>query len=251
MKRAFSGIQPTGNIHLGNYLGAIRHWVNSQQEFSHILCIVDLHAITVPQDPGVLRAKIRELAALLFAIGVDPARTPLFIQSHVSAHSELAWILNCYIPMGRMERMTQFKEKSGKHRQDASVGLFDYPALMAADILLYKADVVHVGEDQKQHLELTRDVAKRFNAIYGETFTIPEAAIPAKGARVMGLKDPNKKRSKSETREDDAIYLLDAPDQIRAKISHATTDSQRGIRYDEKRPGLFNLLVIYEILSGN
>ena len=251
MKRAFSGIQPTGDIHLGNYLGAIRHWVESQQGFNHILCIVDLHAITIAQDPGVLRAKIRELGALLFAIGVDPGQTPLFIQSHISAHAELAWILNCYIPMGRMERMTQFKEKSGRHRQEASVGLFDYPALMAADILLYKTDVVHVGEDQKQHLELTRDVAKRFNALYGDTFTVPEPAIPAKGARIMGLKDPLKKMSKSETREDDAIYLLDTPDQIRSKISRATTDSQHGIRYDEKRPGLYNLLVIYEILSGN
>ncbi len=250
MKRAFSGIQPTGNIHLGNYLGAIRHWVNSQNEFNHILCVVDLHAITVPQQPDVLRAKIRELAALLFALGVDPAVTPLFIQSHISAHAELAWILNCFIPMGRMERMTQFKEKSGRHRQEASVGLFDYPALMAADILLYGADVVHVGEDQKQHLELTRDVAKRFNSIYGDTFTVPEAAIPARGARIMGLKDPLKKMSKSENREDDAIYLLDTPDQIRSKIMRATTDSQRGIRFDEQRPGLYNLLIIYEIFSG-
>ncbi len=173
------------------------------------------------------------------------------MQSHVSAHSELAWILNCFIPMGRMERMTQFKEKSGKRRQEASVGLFDYPALMAADILLYKADVVHVGEDQKQHLELTRDVARRFNTIYGDVFTVPEAAIPAKGARIMGLKDPLKKMSKSENREDDAIYLLDTPDQIRSKIMKAATDSQRGIRYDEKRPGLYNLLMIYEIFSGN
>lgn len=251
MKRAFSGIQPTGNIHLGNYLGAIRHWVNSQQDYHHILCIVDLHAITVPQDPAVLRAKTRELAALLFATGVDPTHTPLFIQSHISAHSELAWLLNCFIPMGRMERMTQFKEKSGRHRQEASVGLFDYPALMAADILLYKTDIVHVGEDQKQHLELTRDVAKRFNAMYGETFTIPEAAIPVKGARIMGLKDPLKKMSKSENREDDAIYLLDTPDQIRSKIMRATTDSQRGIKFDETRAGLYNLLGIYEILSGN
>jgi tryptophanyl-tRNA synthetase len=251
MKRAFSGIQPTGNIHLGNYLGAIRHWVNSQQDFHHILCVVDLHAITIPQEPAVLHTKIRELAALLFAIGVDPALTPLFVQSHVSAHSELAWILNCLIPMGRMERMTQFKEKSGKRRQESSVGLFDYPALMAADILLYKADIVHVGEDQKQHLELTRDVARRFNTMYGEVFTVPEGAIPAKGARIMGLKDPLRKMSKSGNREEDAIYLLDTPDQIRSKVMKAATDSQRGIRYDEKRPGLYNLLMIYEILSGN
>ena len=250
-KRAFSGIQPTGNIHLGNYLGAIRQWVGSQNEFHHILCLVDLHAITVPQDPVALRAKTRQLAALLFATGVDPELTPIFVQSHISAHAELAWILNCFISMGRMERMTQFKEKSGELRQEASVGLFDYPALMAADILLYKTDVVHVGEDQKQHLELTRDVAKRFNSIYGDTFTIPEAAIPARGARIMGLKDPLKKMSKSEEREDDAIYLLDTPDQIRDKIMRATTDSQRGIKYDESRAGLYNLLVIYEILSGN
>jgi tryptophanyl-tRNA synthetase len=250
MRRAFSGIQPTGNIHLGNYLGAIRHWVNSQEAFNHILCIVDLHAITIPQDPSILRTKTRDLAALLFAIGVRLSLTPLFVQSQISAHAELAWILNCFISMGRMERMTQFKDKSGKHRQEPSVGLFDYPALMAADILLYKADVVHVGEDQKQHLELTRDVAQRFNAIYGETFTVPEPAIPTRGARVMGLKDPLKKMSKSGSRDDDTIYLLDTPDQIRGKIMRATTDSQRGIRFDEKRPGLNNLLVIYEIFSG-
>lgn len=249
-KQAFSGIQPTGSIHLGNYLGAIRQWVRSQQEFNHILCIVDLHAITVPQDPVLLRAKTRELAALLYAAGIDPAVTPLFVQSHVSAHAELAWILNCYIPMGRMERMTQFKEKAGKHRQESSVGLFDYPALMAADILLYKADVVHVGEDQKQHLELTRDVAKRFNTLHGETFVVPEPAIPARGARIMGLKDPTKKMSKSAASEDDAINLLDTPDRIRDKIMRATTDSGREIRYEQNRAGLFNLLVIYELMSG-
>jgi tryptophanyl-tRNA synthetase len=249
-KQAFSGIQPTGNIHLGNYLGAIRQWVGSQQEFNHILCIVDLHAITVPQAPALLRSKTRELAALLFAVGINPDVTPLFIQSHVSAHAELAWILNCFIPMGRMERMTQFKEKAGKHRQESSVGLFDYPALMAADILLYNADVVHVGEDQKQHLELTRDVARRFNATYGETFTVPEPGIPARGARIMGLKNPDRKMSKSAAGEDDAINLLDTPDRIRAKVMHATTDSGRDIRYDEGQAGLYNLLVIYEIMSG-
>lgn len=200
-KRVFSGIQPTGQIHIGNYLGAMRHWVATQTDFDNILCIVDLHAITVPQDPQVLKVKTREVAALLFAAGINPDRSVVFVQSHIGAHAELAWILNCFIPMGWMQRMTQFKEKSQKRKEWVSVGLFDYPALMAADILLYEAELVPVGEDQQQHVELARDVAQRFNSIYGETLKIPEPMISRVGARIMGLDDPTKKMSKGETRE--------------------------------------------------
>jgi tryptophanyl-tRNA synthetase len=249
-KRVFSGIQPTGNIHLGNYLGAIKHWVASQAEFENIFCIVDLHAITVPQEPPILKAKIRELAALLLAAGIDPKLSALFVQSQISAHTELAWIFNCIIPMGWMQRMTQFKEKSQKGKEQVSVGLFDYPALMAADILLYETDLVPVGEDQKQHVELTRDTAQRFNSIYGETFRLPEPVIPPFGARIMGLDDPTKKMSKSETQSGHAIYVLDSPDEIRSKIMRAATDSMREIRFDEGRPGIYNLLMIYKLLSG-
>lgn len=249
-KRVFSGIQPTGNIHIGNYLAAIQHWVASQAEFDNIFCIVDLHAITIPQDPQVLKAKTREVAGLLFAAGIDPKLSAVFVQSHIGAHAELAWILNCFIPVGWMYRMTQFKEKSEKLKEQVSVGLFDYPALMAADILLYEADLVPVGEDQKQHVELTRDVAQRFNSIYGETFKIPEPITPKVGARIMGLDDPTKKMSKSETQEGHAISLLDPPDKIRSKVMSATTDSLREIVFDENRPGIYNLLVIYELFSG-
>lgn len=249
-KRVFSGIQPTGNIHLGNYLGAIQHWVASQAEFENIFCIVDLHAITLPQEPQILKSKIRELAGLLFAAGIDPKVSALFVQSHISAHAELAWILNCIIPMGWMQRMTQYKEKSQKGKEQVSVGLFDYPALMAADILLYETDLVPVGEDQKQHVELTRDTAQRFNSIYGEIFKLPEPVIPPVGARIMGLDDPTKKMSKSETQPGHAIYVLDSPDEIRSKVMRAATDSLREIRFDEGRPGIYNLLIIYKLLSG-
>ncbi len=249
-KRVFSGIQPTGNIHLGNYLAAIRNWVASQPEYDNIFCVVDLHAITVLQDPAVLRTKTHELAALLFACGIDPEQSTLFVQSHVPAHSELAWILNCFIPMGWMQRMTQFKEKSGENQERASVGLFDYPALMAADILLYDTDRVPVGEDQKQHVELARDVAQRFNTIYGDTFKVPVPFIPAVGARIMGLDDPTKKMSKSDSATGHAINLLDPPDRIVKAIKRATTDSQREIVFDPARPGIYNLLTIYEVCSG-
>jgi tryptophanyl-tRNA synthetase len=249
-KRVFSGIQPTGDIHIGNYLGAIKQWVASQAEYNDIFCIVDLHAITVAQEPDALKSKIREVAGLLFAAGIDPKITVVFIQSHISAHAELAWLLNCFIPMGWMNRMTQFKEKSQRQREQVSVGLFDYPALMAADILLYEADLVPVGEDQRQHVELTRDVAQRFNSIYGETLKIPEALIPQFGARVMGLDDPTQKMSKSEPGSGHAINLLDTPDVIRAKVMRATTDSQREVRFDEGRPGIYNLLGIYEGFTG-
>jgi tryptophanyl-tRNA synthetase len=249
-KRVFSGIQPTGNIHIGNYLGAIRPWVTSQAEFDNMFCVADLHAITIPQEPRTLKSKIREVAGLLFAAGIDPKLSAVFVQSHMRAHAELAWILDCCIPLGWMQRMTQFKQKSPQQKAQASVGLFNYPALMAADILLYQTDLVPVGEDQTQHLELTRDVAQRFNAIYGETFTVPEPVVPELGARIMGLDDPTKKMSKSERRPGHAIYLLDSPDAIRAKVLRAVTDSQHWIRFDESRPGMYNLLVIYELFSG-
>jgi tryptophanyl-tRNA synthetase len=249
-KRVFSGIQPTGSLMIGNYLGAIKYWVASQDNYDNVFCIVDLHAITVQQDPKELKVRTREVAGILLAAGIDPKRSILFIQSHVSAHSELAWILNCFIPMGWMQRMTQFKEKSAKHKEKASVGLFDYPALMAADILLYNTDVVPVGQDQKQHVELARDTAQRFNNIYGETFVLPEPIIPDVGARIMGLDDPTKKMSKSETAAGHAVNLLDSPDDIRNKIMRATTDSRREIRFDVSRPGIFNLLTIYHLFSG-
>jgi len=244
-QRVFSGIQPSGTLHIGNYLGAIKYWVAGQEQFDNFFCVVDLHAITVPQDPPVLHAKTREVAGLLLAAGIDPHRSTLFVQSHVTAHSELAWILNCFISMGQLERMTQYKDKAAK-QEVVSVGLFDYPALMAADILLYQTHYVPVGEDQKQHVELTRDIAQRFNHLYGETFVLPEAIIPKVGARIMGLDDPTKKMSKSEPGSHHAIELLDPPDVIREKIGKATTDSLREVRFDESRPGIYNLLTIYE-----
>jgi tryptophanyl-tRNA synthetase len=249
-KRVFSGIQPTGNIHIGNYLGATRRWAAMQDGYDNIFCIVDLHAITVPQDPKVLKAKIREVTGLLLAAGIDSRRSVVFLQSHVHEHSELAWILNCFIPMGWMQRMTQFKEKSSKQKEQVSVGLFDYPALMAADILLYNTDVVPVGEDQKQHVELARDTAQRFNNIYGETFILPEPLIGDVGARIMGLDDPTKKMSKSEDAPNHAIALLDTPDVIRKKIMRATTDSQTTVIFDPTRPGVYNLLTIYQTFTG-
>lgn len=249
-KRVFSGIQPSGDIHIGNYLGAVRHWVDAQSRYDSMFCIVDLHAITVPKDPATLRAKIRETAAILFASGIDPELSVVFVQSRISAHAELAWILNCLIPVGWMQRMTQYKEKSQRQRERVSTGLFAYPALMAADILLYETDLVPVGEDQKQHLELTRDVASRFNARYGDTFKLPEPVIPDSGARIMGLDDPLKKMSKSEAGRGHAVGLLDAPETVRAKISKAATDSLREIRFDQSRPGIYNLLVIYEHFTG-
>jgi len=249
-QRVFSGIQPTGSLHIGNYLGAIQRWVDAQSRYDSIFCIVDMHAITVPQNPETLRAKSREVAALLFAAGIDPDKSAIFIQSHIGAHAELAWILNCHIPMGWMQRMTQYKEKSQRQKSQASVGLFDYPALMAADILLYETNLVPVGEDQKQHVELTRDVAQHFNSVYGEIFKIPEPIMGEVGRRIMSLDNPFKKMSKSETGKGHALNLLDPPDEIRAKIMGATTDSLRDIRFDPDRPAVTNLLTIYELFSG-
>lgn len=248
-KRIFSGIQPSGNIHLGNYLGAVRHWVDSQDEYENIFCVVNSHAITTPQDPKELREKTYELATILIACGIDTNKSHLFIQSQIDEHAALAWILDCHIPMGDMNRMTQFKDKSSKNPKNINVGLFNYPALMAADILLYQADLVPVGEDQKQHLELTRDVALRFNKQYGECFTIPEPMIPKVGARIMGLDNPQVKMSKSAQSENNAIFLLDSPEVIIRKIKRAVTDSQTDIVFDQSRAGIYNLLCIYEILT--
>jgi tryptophanyl-tRNA synthetase len=249
-KRVFSGIQPTGSIHIGNYLAAIRKWVESQEEYTNFFSIVDLHAITVPQDPEGLKAKTREVAGILFAAGINPSLSAVFVQSQISAHAEMTWVLNCTIPMGWMLRMTQYKEKSAHQRELVSTGLFDYPALMAADILLYHTDLVPVGRDQKQHVELARDAAQRFNSLYGQTLKLPEPVIPEKGARIMGLDNPLKKMSKTDTQEGHAIGLLDPPDEIRRKIMRATTDSLREIRFDESRPGIHNLLTIYELFTG-
>ncbi len=248
-KTVFSGIQASGSLHLGNYLGAIRNWAAMQYDYNNYFCVVDLHTITVPQDPKELRANIREVAGLLFAAGLKEENSVVFIQSDVQAHAELAWVLNCITPMGWLHRMTQFKEKSEKHKEEVSVGLFDYPVLQAADILLYDTHLVPVGEDQKQHVELSRDIAQRFNYRYGEVFVLPDAFIPPVGGRVMGLTSPEKKMSKSEEKKDDAIFLLDPPDSIRKKVKKATTDSLREIRFDEKRPGINNLLTIYQLLT--
>ncbi len=247
--RVFSGIQPSGALHLGNYLGAIKRWVAEQDDNDNIFCIVDMHAITVPQDAAALHEATRELAAIFFASGLDPERVMVFVQSHVSAHAELAWILNCFTPMGWLERMTQFKDKAAREGTErASTGLFAYPALMAADILLYDTNFVPVGEDQKQHIELTRDLAERINTRYNqEIFTLPQPHISTTGARIMSLAEPTRKMSKSEP--EGSIELLASPDVNRKKIMRAVTDSGREIRFNEAQPGLFNLLEIYQLLS--
>ena len=247
--RVFSGIQPSGTPTLGNYIGAIRNWVADQQIYDNIFCVVDLHALTVPQNPTELRASTRELAGLLIACGIDPQRSALFVQSHVPAHTELAWILDTITPLGWLNRMTQFKIKAGEERENANAGLYTYPVLMAADILLYHTDVVPVGEDQVQHVEITRDIANTFNFRYGETFTEPKALMREVGARIMALDEPEKKMSKSGS-EASYISLLDSPAVIRKKIARATTDSERTIVFDERRPGITNLLTIYQALGS-
>jgi tryptophanyl-tRNA synthetase len=250
-KRVFSGVQPTGNIHLGNYLGAIRNWVAEQQEYDNIYCIVDLHAITLPIDPKELHYNIRKLAALYLACGLDPRYCKLFVQSHVHQHAEMSWILECFTPMGWLNRMTQFKVKAGENTDSVGTGLYCYPVLMACDILLYQTHLVPVGEDQRQHIELTRDLAQRFNSLYGQpVFTIPEPYIRKVGARIMSLDDPTNKMSKSEPNELSRINLLDDPKTIKKKIARATTDSQRLIAFDPERPGITNLLTIYQLLTG-
>ncbi|MBV9926851.1 MAG: tryptophan--tRNA ligase [Acidobacteria bacterium] len=249
-KRIFSGAQPTGNLHIGNYLGALRNWVALQHEYESFFCVVDLHAITIPQDPEVLREKTREVARLYLAAGIDPAVSTIFIQSDVQEHAELAWVLNCVVRIGELERMTQYKDKSKKQRENVSAGLLTYPALMAADILLYQTDLVPVGQDQKQHLELTRDVAERFNRDFGETFRIPDAYIPKVGARIQALDDPLKKMSKSDENANGRIGLLDDADTIRRKFKRAVTDSGTDVRFDETRPAVTNLLTVYQLLTN-
>jgi len=249
-KRIFSGAQPTGNVHLGNYLGALRNWVALQKEYESFFCIVNLHAITVAQDPKILAEKTRELARIYLAVGIDPEISTVLVQSDVPQHAELAWLLNCVTRMSELERMTQFKDKARKQQENVGVGYFDYPVLMAADILLYQTNLVPVGEDQKQHLELTRDIAIRFNRDYGETFRVPEAFIPKVGARIMSLADPAKKMSKSdEESETGCIMLLDDADAVRRKFKRAVTDSGTEIRFDAARPAITNLLTIYHLLT--
>lgn len=250
MKRIFSGAQPTGNIHIGNYLGALRNWVELQHEYESFFCIVDLHAITIPQDPRALAKKIKELARLYLATGIDPQVSIIFVQSDVPEHTELAWILNCITRISELERMTQFKDKAIKQRENVGAGLLNYPVLMASDILLYQTDLVPVGYDQKQHLELTRDLAMRFNRDYGETFRIPDPFIPKVGARIMALDNPLKKMSKSDENVNGSITLLDDPDTVKRKFKRAVTDSGTDIRFDDSRPAITNLLTIYHLLTG-
>ncbi len=249
-KRVFSGIQPTGGIHLGNYLGAIRNWVSQQDLYDNIFCIVDLHAMTLPYDAKGLRARNLELASILLAAGIDPKRSILFVQSDVREHTELTWVLTTMATFGELSRMTQFKEKS-KGSDRVGAGIFVYPTLMASDILMYDTDLVPVGEDQKQHIELTRDVAIRFNNIFGEAFVVPEPDIKPVGARIMSLEDPTKKMSKSDPSPASRIELHDSPSEIRKKIRRAVTDSGAEVRYDEEsKPAISNLLTIYSLMSG-
>ena len=246
-----SGIQPSGRLTLGNYLGAIKNWVPLSATYDCYYMLVDLHAITVRQDPAVLRERAFEFLALYIACGLDPANNVLFVQSHVAAHARLAWVLNCYTQMGELNRMTQFKDKSAKHVDNINAGLYSYPVLMAADILLYQAKAVPVGDDQKQHLELTRDVAQRFNNLYGPVFTVPEPMIPPVGARIMGLQEPTKKMSKSDDAETNALYLLDTPEVIVRKLKRAVTDTGNEVRFDiAEKPGVANLMSILSATSG-
>lgn len=253
MKKVFSGIQPTGNIHLGNYLGAVKNWVDQQAEKENFFCIVDLHSLTVPQNPHQLRLETRSLAAMLIAAGIDPDKSTLFIQSHVPAHAEACWLLNCVTPLGWLQRMTQYKDKASK-QESVLTGLLDYPVLMAGDILLYDADEVPVGEDQKQHVELARDIAQRFNHVFEEPFfVIPKPVIPEAGARVMGLDEPTNKMSKSlADKRGHAVRLLDEPKEILRSFKRAVTDSGREIQFsdDPEKAGVNNLLGIYKAVTG-
>jgi tryptophanyl-tRNA synthetase len=249
-KRVFSGIQPSGNLHLGNYLGAIRRWVEKQSERDNFICVVDLHAITVAQDPDELRRQTRQLTAMLLAAGIDPERSTLFVQSHVRAHAEGCWLLSCVTPLGWLERMTQYKAKAAA-QESVQTGLLTYPVLQAADILLYDADEVPVGEDQKQHIELARDVAQRFNHLFGDTFVLPAPAIPEVGARIMALDDPTSKMSKSGLSRGHAVRLTDEDGEIRKVLRRAVTDSGREIEFsdDPEKAGVNNLLTIYQVLT--
>ena len=249
-KVIFSAIQPSGTITLGNYLGALKNWINLQDEFDCIYALADLHTITVRQDPASFRRNTLEAYALLLACGIDPKKSIFFVQSHVPTHAQMAWILDCYTQFGELQRMTQFKDKSAKHPENVNAGLFTYPPLMAADILLYQADLVPVGIDQKQHLELTRTIAERFNGIYGQTFTVPDAYIPKQGAKIMSLQDPTKKMSKSDENTNAYIVMLDKPEDIMRKFKRAVTDSEACVRYAEGKDGVNNLMSIYSCVTG-
>jgi len=249
-KRIFSGAQPTGNLHIGNYLGALRNWVELQYEYESFFCIVNLHAITTPQDPKALAAKTKELARVYLAAGIDPKVSTVFVQSDVKEHAELSWLLNGVTRISELERMTQFKDKAKKARENVAAGLLNYPVLMAADILLYQTDLVPVGHDQKQHLELTRDIALRFNRDFGEVFRVPDPYIPKVGALISALDDPTKKMSKSDENANGAIMLMDDADTIRRKFKRAVTDSGTEIRFDNSRPAITNLLSIFQLLTG-
>lgn len=249
-KVLFSGMQATGNLTLGNYLGALKNWVTLSDEYECFYSVVDMHSITVRQDPAVLRKRARALLTLYIAAGLDPKKNCIYYQSHVSAHAELAWILNCFTYMGELNRMTQFKDKAAKHADNINAGLFTYPTLMAADILLFQSDVVPVGIDQMQHLEITRDIAERFNNIYGDVFTIPEAYVGKVGAKIMSLQDPSKKMSKSDENVNASIYLMDDPDTIMRKCKRAVTDSEAAILYRDEQPGVKNLIDIYSACTG-
>ena len=249
-KMLFSGMQATGNLTLGNYVGALKNWVTLNEEYECFFSVVDMHSITVRQNPAELRKRARMLLTLYIAAGLDPEKNCIYYQSHVSGHAELAWILNCYTYMGELSRMTQFKDKSEKHSDNINAGLFTYPTLMASDILLFHADVVPVGVDQKQHLELTRDIANRFNGIYGDVFTVPEPYIGKVGAKIMSLQDPTKKMSKSDENPNASIYLLDDTDTIIRKFKRAVTDSGSEVLYRDDKPGIKNLMDIYTAVSG-
>ncbi len=249
-KVLYSAVQPSGNLTIGNYIGAIKNWVELQKDFDCFYAIANMHAITVRQDPAQLRAKTLELLALYIACGVDPEKCTLYVQSNVSAHAELAWVLNTFTYVGEMERMTQFKSKSLSHADNINMGLMDYPVLMAADILLYQADIVPVGVDQKQHLEITRDIANRFNGVYGSTFTVPEPYILKVGAKINSLQEPDKKMSKSDANANASVFLSDDRDSVMRKFKRAVTDSDSCVRYDEvNKPGVSNLLAIYSVFA--
>ena len=249
-KIIFSATQPSGRITLGNYLGALRNWVALQDDYNAIYCVADEHAITVRQDPAALRRQSLELYAQFIACGLDPEKSIIFIQSHVPQHAELAWVLNCYTMFGELSRMTQFKDKSASHADNVNAGLFTYPSLMAADILLYQADLVPVGEDQRQHVEITRNIAQRFNGIYGDVFTMPEAYIPKVAARVMSLSEREKKMSKSSPNENSFVLVMDKPEAIMRKFKRAITDSEGGIYRSPEKPGVTNLIEIYSAVTG-
>lgn len=249
-KVLFSGMQATGTLTIGNYLGALKNWIVLSEEYECLYSVVDLHSITVRQDPSELRKRARNLLILYIAAGLDPKKNCIYYQSHVSGHAELAWILNCFTYMGELNRMTQFKDKAAKHADNINAGLFTYPVLMAADILLYQADVVPVGIDQMQHLEITRDIAQRFNGVYGDVFTVPEAYIGKTGAKIMSLQNPEKKMSKSDENPNASVYLMDDPDTIMRKFKRAVTDSEACIAYRDEQPGVKNLLDIYCACTG-